>query len=311
MKKITKWATAGVAAAALAGGALFAPAMLAPEPEVSPVAIAPHLRDFPGPDNTGVPEGTVLTPYTGSCTINPTDTPLNLDGKIVNCDRFFIQGTGHRITRSIINGRVVVEEDNPLGERSIIITDSEIHRGDYELQGLSSGNFTAIRVEVTGGNSGIMCMRNCSVIDSWIHGQMDDPSGQAHESGIRVGQRAIIRGNTITCDATPYPPDAGCSANLTMYGDLGIPEYNLIEGNFITGSDHAGTMGYCAYGGAAHWDEYGQYSNHITFKDNVFGRGVSGICGIWGPISSFDSDAPGNVWENNVYEDGVPIPPSM
>ena len=39
---------------------------------------------FPGPDNTGVPVGTVLTPYTGPCTITVANTVI--DSKIISCE---------------------------------------------------------------------------------------------------------------------------------------------------------------------------------------------------------------------------------
>ncbi len=50
--------------------------------------------------------------------------------------------------------------------------------------------------------------------------------------------------------------------------------------------------------------------NNIRFTNNIFMRGPSGKCGIWGPITSFDSTAPGNVWTNNLWDDGTPVPPA-
>ena len=38
-----------------------------------------------------------------------------------------------------------------------------------------------------------------------------DRRGIDHESAIRMGAGSVIRHNYITCDATPVPPDAGCS----------------------------------------------------------------------------------------------------
>ena len=47
----------------------------------------------------------------------------------------------------------------------------------------------------------------------------------------------------------------------------------------------------------------------IRFIDNVFERGESGTCGIHGAIEAFDVGAPGNVWQNNLYDDGEPVSP--
>ena len=43
---------------------------------------------------------------------------------------------------------------------------------------------------------------------------------------------------------------------------------------------------------------------------NIFMRGPSGKCGIWGPVVAFDSKAPGNVWDNNLWDDGKPVAPA-
>ena len=51
-------------------------------------------------------------------------------------------------------------------------------------------------------------------------------------------------------------------------------------------------------------------AHHIVFVDNVFMRGQNGRCGIYGPVTSFDSNAVGNLWSNNLYDNGTPVPPS-
>ena len=78
------------------------------------------------------------------------------------------------------------------------------------------------------------------------YGQFKDDSGSYHEGGIRMGQNTIIRHNTIACDAPDMPPDGGCSAPLTGYGDFTPVTDNLIERNLFK----ATPAGYCAYGGS-------------------------------------------------------------
>jgi hypothetical protein len=157
-------------------------------------------------------------------------------------------------------------------------------------------------VQVTGGNRSVHCWMNCLVEDSYMHGQMTDETGVAHESGIRMGQGATIRHNTITCDAPDVPPDAGCSAGLTGYGDFAPVQNNTIDNNLFQGT----TGGYCAYGGASKGKPYPDTRN-IVFTNNVFGRGDSGRCGYWGPITAFDATDPGNVWSGNIWADGKPV----
>jgi hypothetical protein len=134
---------------------------------------------------------------------------------------------------------------------------------------------------------------------------MTDETGTYHESGIRMEQNTTLIHNTIGCDAPTIPPDAGCSAGLTGYGDFAPVQNNLIQNNFFLPS----TGGTCAYGGSAGGKPYSDGARDIRFIDNVFGRGKTGKCGYWAPIMDFDPSAPGNVWQNNVWEDGGVVSP--
>ena len=139
------------------------------------------------------------------------------------------------IRSSVVNGSVANAEDSQgLG---FTIEDSEVRVGDRPGTGIGAVDFTAQRVEVTGGNRSLYCLRGCTIRDSWLHGQFTDESGVAHESGIRMGSDTTIVHNSIGCDAPMVPPDAGCSAGLTGYGDLGVIQRNLIQDNlFLTTS---------------------------------------------------------------------------
>jgi hypothetical protein len=146
-----------------------------------------------------------------------------------------------------------------------------------------------------------------------VHGQYTDLRGIDHESGIRMGAGSVLRNNTIGCTAEDVPPDAGCSAAITGYGDFAIVQKNDIDGNLIL----AGSGGYCAYGGSTAGKPYSAGVNNIKFTNNVWQRGTEMgaggrgyVCGYWGPITSFDSNAPGNIWSNNLYDDGTRVPPA-
>lgn len=259
---------------------------------------------WPGPNNTGVPQGTTLTPYTGSCTI--TTANLTLDAKTIDCD-LEIRAANVHITRSIINGSVATDE-NSTGF-SFDITDSEVNIGDRAGTGIGAVNFTATRVHVIGGNRSIHCWHGCTITDSYVHAQFTDPSGAFHESGIRMGQSAIIRHNSIICDAPDVPPDGGCSADLTGYGDFGPVQNNTIERNLFG----ATTGGFCTYGGSSQGKPYSNDTNHIVFRDNVWQRGArksdknTYVCGYYGSNTSFDPSRPGNQWVGNVFDDGLPV----
>ena len=108
-----------------------------------------------------------------------------------------------------------------------------MHIGDNLNTGLMRGNFTANRVEITGGRRSVYCEYNCTIENSWVHDQGGDPGGDAHFSGIRMGESTTVRHNTITCEAL-RGPGTGCSAGLTGYGDFGPVQNNLIENNIFS-----------------------------------------------------------------------------
>lgn len=256
--------------------------------------------DWPDADSTGVPAGTNLSDYTGDCNITQPDT--SIDAKTVNCD-LIITTTGVKITRSVINGNVNVRR--PAEGYSFSISDSEVYVGQRLVTGLGNGNFTATRVEVVGGGRSAYCQSNCTIERSYVHGQTGDPDGEAHLSGIRMGQRTTLRFNTITCEGKRIPPASGCSAALTGYGDFAAIQDNLIEGNLFLG----GTASFCAFGGSSRGKPHSSEARDIRFINNVFERGATGKCGILAPIEAFDSNAPGNVWQGNTWDDGEPLPP--
>lgn len=262
---------------------------------------------WPGPANTGVPAGTALTNYTGPCVITVANTLI--DARIVACD-LQVRAPGVRITRSRIHGSVATAEDS--SGFSFSILDSEVIVGDRVGTGIGAVDFTAERVHVTGGNRSMHCWRDCTIRDSYVHGQFRDDTGRAHESGVRMGARMNLLHNTIACDAPNVPPDAGCSAGLTGYGDYATVENNTIERNLFL----ATPGGTCAYGGSAPSKPFPN-AHHIVFKDNIFQRGTNPsdhgeyICGYYATVMSFDVVAPGNAFINNRYDDGAPVTPAM
>ncbi len=248
-----------------------------------------------------MPAGTALSVYSGPCTITAANTVI--DAQTINCS-LDIRAANVTVTRSVINGTIATDE-NSTGF-SFTISDSNVNVGNREGTGVGAVNFTATRVHVTGGNRSMHCWHDCTIQDSYVHGQFRDSTGLIHESGIRMGQNATIRHNTIACDAPDVPPDAGCSAGLTGYGDFGPVRNNLIDNNYFV----ATTGGFCAYGGSSLGKPYSNQTSGIVFRNNVFEKGAGGKCGFWGPITSFNSTLPGNIWTGNVWNTGGTVPPA-
>jgi hypothetical protein len=260
--------------------------------------------DWPAAHNTGVPDGVALSTYTGPDTIT---TPNTVISNVVVNGTLDIEAPGVQIVNSRIYGGVELVDPRSTGH-SFTITDSEVHIGNGLGDGLARGNYVATRVEITGGRRAAYCEINCTIQDSWVHGQSADEGGDAHFSGIRMGEGTTLRHNTITCEAL-RGPGTGCSAGLTGYGDFGPVQNNLIDNNIFLGGGGGGST-VCAYGGSSGDDggkPYGHMANNIRFVNNVFVRGATGTCGNIRAVSGFDPTRPGNLWTGNTWDDGTPI----
>ena len=263
-------------------------------------------------------DGTSLSTYTGPCEIKTANTVI--DAKTVNCD-LWIEAANVQIRNSKINGMVWIDDPGP--NYSFTITDSTIDAGEVSAthndgkRALGKSHFTAIRVETVRGIGGAWCEYDCTIRDSWIHGQDPDESGKAHQSGIRLGSGSASAGqrlthNTVVCDAPDVPPDGGCSASITGYGDFATIQNNTVERNLFPWT----TGGTCAYGGSSKSKPYGSGNNNV-FRENVWqrgpgnrGAGAQGMCGYWFAITDLDAGQRGNQWIGNVWDSGGAVPAS-
>jgi hypothetical protein len=265
---------------------------------------------FPGLSNTGVPAGTTLTDYTGPCTITQANTVI--DSKTVNC-YLEIRAKDVVIRNSLINGHVWI--DDPDLDYSFTITDSTVDAGAVSAtsndgnKAIGKSHFTATRVETVRGVSGIFCEYDCHIVDSYVHGQDKDEGGAAHESGVRMGSGSSqsLTHSTVICDAPDVPPDAGCSADVTGYGDFATIQNNLVEKNLF----EATTGGACAYGGSTQGKPYSNGTNNV-WRDNIFQHRNafqnSGHCGYWFAIIDLQAGQRGNTWTNNRWDTGELMP---
>lgn len=284
---------------------------------------------FPGPTNTGVPAGTQLSDYTGPCTITTANTVI--DKKTVNCV-LDVRAQGVKITNSLINGRVYIDDTRcatvsssdgsitSAGTASLTISDSTVITNDINYRSIMYCNYTATRVNLSGGGSQAICI-NCTIQDSYLHDPQEDPTGHAHNSTVRAGAKANIIHNTLWCNVRDIPSTdgsgdvSGCSANQTAYShDATVAYYDTMKRNFYA----AIPDGYCAYGGSTGGPGAGMVSN-MKFIENVFQRGTTDagwspaayICGYYGPVTSLDLGLPGNEFTNNTWDNGKPLSPEQ
>lgn len=299
---------------------------------------------FPGPGTAlGVPADTVLTTYTGSCTVN---SPINLDSKIINCAPMLINSgaAGTVITKSYVHGTVIQPNS---GSASFSLTDVEIANelfypacsgntcpagfyacGDPNNQttdcGVGYKNFSLLRVDIHGSNRAAYCESSCSIVDSYNHGTnlWPDPSNLAHASGIRQEQYLTLTHSVSHCsyNGPLVNGEIGCSGDIGGYPDFAPVMHNTYTNNLFMSNAPAnralcdtsvGCISFCVYGGATAGKPYSNDANNATyqvFTGNTWQKGPGGVCGGYGPLTDWNGSRTGNVWTNNLYDDGTAVP---
>ncbi len=254
----------------------------------------PTPSGFPGAGNTGVPAGTVLHPCSGTITTSGTYDACEFPGSVQ------VKVSGVTITHSLIHGQVTGVGDTMFGA---VLRDTEIDcrcpsTSDTDTPvAIQYDNFTLTRVDIHGAGHGVAMGSHVTIQDSWIHGLGGNT--YAHKDGVYVGDanNSVIRHNRITCNDGSK---AGCTAAIGLLTDFGPVRYVTIDRNLLSTNGS-----YCFYGEGGSSKPYS--SDHVTFTNNTFSRAVSPKCGFYGPVTYFDSSAPGNVWAGNVWDNGTPV----
>lgn len=238
----------------------------------------------PGPTNTGVPAGTVLTPYTGPTTITVDGTTI--DSKDVT-GSLIIQAKNVTIKNSKIH-------DDPGATAGLNVQDSgHLDISDSEIYNFQVGivytNWTATRVnmhDMTFDN--IKMSSNATLQDSWIHDPK--PTSDAHWDGIQVQNgvvNTVIQGNVI--DAS------GADANSALFlcPDLGPSTDGplTVKNNWLNGGNYTINV--------LDGNNKQYYIKNISVTGNRFGRDAQyGPTYVNVPVT----------WSGNVWDDtGAPL----
>lgn len=293
---------------------------------------------WPGPHNTGYPQGSPgdsrqpveLTEYTGPKTIR--ECGVVIESKVVDGDIVIEVGNGTRspdtpcvtIKNSLVRG-VIHTDAASFGP--VVVTDTEVAvPGLSWWENIGRYNVFVWRVNSHGSEGVIKCADNCGAYDSWVHGMqlggayhynafggngMENPSGSF-----------VIDHNWASCGEwegvqPDVSGDAGCSAVIGFYGDFAPIRNVMINRNYLAGAqidpDIQGAVdrqsAYCLNPGYYSGKPHPSPSN-VQVTDNIFGRGISKNCGVFGPANSLNAAGAedGNIWRGNRFEDGTPIP---
>ena len=267
-----------------------------------------YIAGWPGPKNTGVPAGTKLSTYTGPCTIQKAGTVI--DAKTLNCD-LTILAADVTVKRSKINGLVFLDTDRAGSSNwSLTLEDSEVDAGKAPNAAVSYGNMTLLRDNIHGGVTSAQCgekSSTCVIQDSYLHGQYLPATAAWHLGGFlsNGGHNIRIRHNYILCEPPANSVGEGCTGDLNLLPDFAVIADVIAEDNFLganTGSS------YCIYGGDSSTKPY-PHANHVVIRNNTFERGTNGKCGMYGPVTGFNSNGTGNIWTGNKWRGGGSVAP--
>ncbi|WP_114424252.1 DUF4082 domain-containing protein [Nocardioides houyundeii] len=251
---------------------------------------------FPGAGNTGVPEGVALAPYAGPMTVTAAGTVI--DAKQIT-GRLVVRAPNVVVTRSQVNGTVYIERSG-----SLTMSDSTVDGGTSQDSAVSQSNFTLRRVEIVGARASVGCDGSCEVEDSWLHGQYMPAGSDWHGDGFlsNGGSNMVLRHNTLACDSKPTGNGGACSAAVALYGDFAPIRDVTVEGNLFVSSP----AGYCLYGGYDPGKPFGGQASNVRVTGNVFARGSSGKCAVYGAAAAVAGGG-SNVFTGNTWDDGRPV----
>jgi len=247
----------------------------------------------PNASNTGVPDGTPLTVHNGDIQVTQAGTvidALDVRGAI------YVKANNVTIKRSIIRGGAASSANKGLivswwKNTGLKIEDSTLSpdHPSFYLDGLSAGNFTATRLDISKGIDSVKIIGgNASLTNSWLHGNSHfspDPNqsdNKSHDDGVQVtgGSNIVISNNTIE----------GVHNAAIMVGQGTVVADVDISGNWLGGGGCAINVTQNGTGGPI---------NGMKISKNRFSPGSYGTtCPMRLPSAS-PITLSGNVWDSN------------
>jgi hypothetical protein len=245
---------------------------------------------WPGPSNTGIPVGTVLTTVNGGMNISTAGAVIT-DKDIVGC--VTINASNVTLRRVRVRGCSAEPVVNVgYGKTGILVEDSEIDGGNTNSLGSGIGyeGYTLRRSNVHRVSKGAHMTNNVVIEDNWIHDLYEGPDSHNDNVVSNGGSNFIVRHNTFQNSHTQ-------TATVALYGDFAPISNVLVENNLLVGG------GFTVYGGSVAGKPYSSGANNIRFLNNTFSRQYWPKGGYWGHVSAFDASKPGNAWSGNVWAD--------
>jgi len=234
-----------------------------------------------GPDNTGVPPGTRLTPMEGTVVL---ETPGEIWEAIELTGTISVTADDVTIRNCRIHSTSFFAISNE--GSNLLVEHCEIYGDLDSYTGVAGSNMTLRRNDIHGFENPVVASSNAIVEECYIHDLSYAPG--AHPDGVEwggSGSNSIVRRNRIMIGG-----DTGC-VNVTPYGG-GEANDNTIEDNLFSG---------------------GTYSLYIRGDGGGTVSGVTVTGNIWIEDSyAYGThsvvDATDVTWSGNTLDDGTEIP---
>ncbi|MGW0431293.1 hypothetical protein ACWDV4_01895 [Micromonospora sp. NPDC003197] len=209
---------------------------------------------FPGPDNTGVPEGTTLRP-SGSLTISKDGqvvSGLNISGCIVVTAKNVVI----RKSRITCSSQYSIKTT---GAKNLLVEDVEINGMGRNSAAVCCSDYTLRRLNISNVIDGPRLADNTVVEDSWIH-HLTRVSGSHNDTLQTTGAtNIVVRGNSLE-SYNPVTKDP-LNACLMIGSTTGPLVSNLVfEQNYCNGGNYS--IGIRA----------DLQASNIKIRSNVYGR---------------------------------------
>ncbi|MFI6760379.1 hypothetical protein ACIBF5_14705 [Micromonospora sp. NPDC050417] len=277
------------------GGVLVAPTPpdLGPEgplpsPARTPAAAPPTpITYWPGPTNTGVPAGTVLT-NSGSLDLRKAGqviTNLNIVGCVtVRASNVVIRKSRITCNSPTYSIRIYDTATN------LLVEDVEINGGGRNSASVCCGNYTLRRANIWNMVDGPRLSTKSTVVDSWIHDLARVPNSHNDALQTTGGSNIIVRHNRLE----PYKASTNDPHNACIM--IGSTTADAVRN--LTFEDN-----YCNGGNYSIGVRDDLVASNIVFKNNKFGRNYR-----YGIIARPNQtgilwDRATNVW----FDNGLPV----
>jgi Bacterial TSP3 repeat len=251
---------------------------------------------FPREDNTGVPPGTVLTPYSGPSNITTAGTVIDAKN-ITGCLEVSAPKVTIKRSKITCNGPKGIHSNSS----NLLIEDVEINCSDGPgCTAIGDQNFTARRVNVYGGENLIWGEYNVAIEDSFIHDQVDhtatdcpveEGSRNCHTDGIQGATSNVrIEHNTIygyNVAASDFSNSAITLGQGDSHGTV------IITNNLLAGG---GYTIYCPQNGS---------DPDVQIRNNRFSTRFGPRVGAFGPHLECEDEP--NFTGNVYHETGRPL----